>query len=108
MPRPLPPTISRLLDRRDQAALLAAIAIAHDDPDADLLENCQRDLELQIEELAPEVWRPRFPKWVLQDLQRVHNPASDPQPDSCPRCSATDSLTSWRLGTHEQRLALPA
>lgn len=77
--------VGRLLQRRHLLAVRIADHAAHDLPDIEALWMALHDLEESIAELAPAVWRERWPAWVAQDTARMDDPHD---PARCPLCTS--------------------
>ena len=78
----------QLLRKRDDVAIQASEAAAHDLPTAAALSACQAELEELLEDQLPEhVWRRLFMRWVVEDVRRSHD-QDHPQPRLCSLCAA--------------------
>ena len=97
MDQPITPHLRRLLQARDTIAAQAIAAHAHSLPTATELTTQQNELEEQLENQLPiKVWRRLYPRWVVTDVLRSHDPRH-PQPKHCQICAAQTATRPRRL-----------
>jgi len=97
MDQTITPHLRRLLAARDTIAAQAIAAHAHSLPTATELTTQHQALEELLEDQLPTtVWRRLFPRWVVTDVLRSHDP-SHPQPKHCQICAAQTATRPRRL-----------